>query len=225
MQYNKQTKNWIINKTKRTSQALNKILLDDLTEKEKRYFSVNKLGSGWQRLPDRKDPLGAIFWIHENLTPDEFEQLCCAMLSHHGVQDVKVSEKRASGADGGLDGFGRYKIGDQDESVAMQYKKFRPDRQIGTDDIQKFIGTIYLESFKYGFFITSSVFSDRAIEKARIANLDETKSVQIELLDKHKIIDLLLYRGDAVHGYGLHKTDLGWYYLNPELLRRELGKF
>lgn len=218
--YEKKEKRWIFN-----PKNYQTVILRDLTDKEERYFKYKKLGTGWFRLGDKNYALHAIWWIYQNLNPDEFEQLCCALLSHHQVTNIGISPKRESGADGGIDGFGEYLLDGETVKIAVQVKKFRPNRQVQTDEADKFVGALTKHNVYCGFFITTGIFSERTIKETYSLTHDERNNIRIELLDQNKIIEALLYRADSTHGYGLHKTDdLGLYYINPDMLRRSISK-
>lgn len=202
------------------------IELVTLTQKEAAYFKYQKLGYGWYRLPQKTRPYEAISWIYQNFNPDEFEQFCCAVLSHQNVKNVTVSEKRSSGADGGIDGLGQYLIDDKDVKIVFQAKRYKLGRQVKTNEVRDFIGAMLLNDIQYGFFITTSIFSDRSKKESEMITQDQTKPIHLELIDQDKLIECLLYRSNSIHGFGLHKTDeLGFYYLNPNMLRKAIEKY
>ena len=200
--------------------------LEEITAAEKRYFKVKNWGAGWYRLTDKSSGLGAIRWIYKNFTSDDFEKFCCAILSHHNVKDVKVSEKRNSGADGGIDGLGIYELEGAFVNVTFQAKKYKPENYIQHQEMRDFIGALIEKDIDYGIFITTGVFSENAIKCAEEATSNDRNNVHLDLIDKNKLVECMEYRGDSAHGYGLHKTDdKGWYYLNPNMLKTEISKF
>lgn len=202
------------------------VILHPLTDDEKGYFKFKNLGTGWKRLGvGDKYAMHAIWWLHQNLTPDEFEQFCCALLSHHGVKNLRVSEKRASGADGGIDGLGEYEIDGEVVNVLIQAKKYRPNRWVETDEADKFIGALTKKRVNRGFFITTGTFTDRTAQEVHDVTEDLGNKIEIELLDQNRIIDALLYKADSTHGYGLHKTDKGFYYINIGMLRDAIAEY
>lgn len=224
--YDKANKIWSLNHKIYKKYLSQLIELKDLTEKEQNYFKFKNLGTGWFRLPSKTDGLEAIFWLHQNLTPDEFEQFCCALLAHHQVKDVRVSPKRESGADGGLDGLGVYHLDGVTVNVAIQAKRYRPDIMVQDQVLRDFIGSLVAYDTNYGFFITTSIFSPQAKLTAESVNENANNKIQLQLLDGHDLVKCLIYRANSSHGYGLHRTDdLGFYYLNPTMLRREIKKY
>ena len=191
-----------------------------LTEKEKSYLHARGLGEGWTRIPEKLD---AIKWLHANLTPDEFENFCCAILTYSSVLNLSVSEKRqGSHADGGVDGRGEYWIDGKTERIVFEAKRYALTEQIGTDICQKLIGAMMGEKVKYGFIVTTGQFSDRTrsyVEKMRM-----DYDIMIELIDQDRLADIMLCRKDAPHGLGLHRTDIGLIYMNTDILRRSVTR-
>lgn len=203
---------------------LEKVKLRHLSDKEQKYLKhAHGLGDGWQNISDEGH---AINWIYK-MTPDDFEAFCCALLDHAKVQNLKVSEKREkSGADGGIDGYGELEIKGQMEKVLIQAKRYRPDNQITTNQIRDFLGAYDFENINYGFFITTSIFSDNALEQCKELNSRENGVKKIELIDKKRIIDIMLSKGKNIKGFGLYKTpDLDRLFINTYILKNSLDKY
>jgi len=218
---------WKINKKQYEEKNRNREKLLPITDSEKRYFGAKGLGDGWYRLSNKTSGMEAIWWMHRNFNPDEFEQFCCAVLAHHNVTDVEVSEKEGPyEIDGGIDGYGSYHLNGRNIDVAIQAKLYKPSRFVTRTETSHFVGSLHPKEMNYGFLITTATFSERAQEMVELTAAHKTNPIHIELIDQNALIECMTYRGDSPHGFGLHKTDdLGFYYLNPEMLRREIAKY
>ncbi|MEM6781398.1 MAG: restriction endonuclease [Pseudomonadota bacterium] len=196
----------------------------DLSDKEKSYLAYKGVyQEGWKRI---KDPLYVVRWLHENFTPDEFEVFCCKVLEHCGVRNAIVSEKRSSGADGGLDGTGELYIDDDLgwQKVAIQAKRYGLDKYSGDDQCRSFVGTLQQQRIEYGFFMTTGMLSERFIDTAEDFSHRPDINVNIECIDKHKLVEIMVYKGTDPYGFGLHKTDeLGFYYMNEHILKEAVS--
>lgn len=200
---------------KNTRNLKSPIRMRDLTHKEKKYFSFKKLGEGWKRIESTSD---CIRWIHQNLSPDEFEHFCISVLSTHCKVPIRITEKHPiSGADGGLDGTGEFQINGRTESVALQAKRYANSHWVTDDEGDRFVGALFKRGWKYGFFITTSIFSPQLKESVKEF---EKKGIFIELIDQKRLAEIMLMRQDQPHGYGLHCTDeYKLVYFNEGMLR------
>ena len=204
--YNREQQIWYVKKFKKRQ----------LTEKEQRFLQLKGLGEGWVNIPTK---IEAVKWLHREFTDDEFEQFCCGMLAHCNVQNVKVTPKRRySGADGGLDGLGDFKIESEIVKVAFEAKKHALNAQVGSDICQKLVGAMMEHKIKHGFIITTAVFSERA--KKSVQNFKENEGYQIELIDQDRMAEIMIFKQDSPHGFGLHRTDKGLIYMNEDILRQ-----
>ena len=84
------------------------------------------------------------------------------MLNHCHVQELRVSPKRRSGADGGIDGTGTISLENGHVQIVFEAKRYNSKYQVGSDICQKLAGAMGENNVKHGFIITTSVFSDRA---------------------------------------------------------------
>ena len=92
--------------------------------------------------------------------------------------------------------------------------------------MRDFKGALLEHKINYGIMITTGKISDRAVKRAQETNLDDTNQLKLELIDQNILIECMEYRGDLLHGFGLHKTDdLKWYYLNPGMLRKAISNY
>ena len=190
----------------------------DLTEREQRFLAANGLGPGWRNISSKTD---AIKWLHQNFTPDEFENFCIAILTEHCGVPVSLTEKRRiSGADGGFDGTGVLTIDGKPENIALQVKRYAPDRQVGQDHCQKFVGALFENGWRHGIIITTGTFSDRLYESVKI---NKERGIWIELIDQVRLAEIMLKKTDQQHGFGLHRTERGRIYINENILKRAAG--
>lgn len=188
------------------------------TLKEKSFLKYKGHGEGWSRINHELD---AIDWIYENFSHDEFEKFCCALLRHCNVYDVDVTPKRKSGADGGLDGIGLFVPNGHEVKIAFEAKKYQPDAQIGTDVCQKLFGAMSDKHIRYGFLITTAKISQR-VQKL-ITNYETNYNVYIHAIDRKEMARIMLEKGDGLQGLGLLKTDIGFVYMNKEILRQSIS--
>lgn len=133
----------------------------------------------------------------QDLSAEEFEQFSRKLLRVYGFADVRNT--RVS-KDGGIDGFGKLRIGLATMNVAFQCKRWQG--AVGRPDVDKFRGAIQGE-FEQGIFFTTSDFSP----EARDASL-RRGAVPIILLNGESIIDLMIDKGLGVERHPLHAYQL-----------------
>jgi restriction system protein len=104
--------------------------------------------------------------------------------------------------DHGIDGFG-YFISDEFRTsrVAIQCKRYT-DSAVSEPDIDKFKGTMDSFNAEYGIFITTTHFTESAINKSL-----QGRNTPVTLIDGRKIADL-------VERYQLHITPVQTYTLD-----------
>jgi hypothetical protein len=108
----------------------------------------------WSGLRDFDDLL--------DLTGIEFELFARDVLGTIGYRQVQ----HAGGA--GDESVDVWCTGEEGERVAVQCKKYRPPRAVGTPEMQQFVGMIYAHhGASRGIYVTTSRFRDRAIAMAR----------------------------------------------------------
>lgn len=196
------------------------------TAKESRYLKPRGLDDSWVRLPNK---IEAIKWLHLNFTPDEFEQFCCAILGEHcGGKNFQTTEKRkGSGADGGIDGVGEMYVEETGkvENIAFEAKRYKPSEQLGSDICQKLVGAMQGKKVKYGFIITTCIFSKNSIDYIETINNDEDVKIKIEMIDQERLAEIMIYKKDSQHGFGLHRTEEKHIiYMNEGILRNAVKK-
>jgi restriction system protein len=96
------------------------------------------------------------------LRSDEFEELIGDLLRESGYTQV-----RRVGGSGDL-AADLIATDSQGRKVIVQCKRYSPEKTVGTPDLQKFIGMLIVEhKADFGIFVTTSSFSQKAIEKAK----------------------------------------------------------
>lgn len=169
--------------------------------------------TGWKPI---KTELEAIKYLHANLTPLQFEHFCAEILTNHCKVPIKVTEKRpGSGADGGFDGIGEYTIDGQIQPVVLQVKRTAPNKQVGSNDWQCFIGAALLGDYRHCIMMTTGTFSAnlmQAVAKSRDLGF------QVELVDQNRLAHIMLSTGDNNRGFGLYRAPDGKLWLNTKIL-------
>ncbi|MFA5365088.1 MAG: restriction endonuclease [Candidatus Bathyarchaeia archaeon] len=130
--------------------------------------------------------------LHE-LTPRQFEILSRKLLQAYGFVQVNVT---TLSSDGGIDGYGKLKLGLATMSVAFQCKRWQGN--IGRPEVDKFRGAIQGE-FEQGVFFVTSDFT----QQARDASLKKG-AVPIILLNGESIVELMIEKGIGVERVPLY---------------------
>lgn len=179
----------------------------------RRYPLGQAVGNGWYTVSSQKHAIG---WIYENLTAEEFEYFCAALLKHCKVPHVQVtSKRRMSGADGGLDGIGHWDWGHGVKPIGLQAKKHNPDKQLGDNELRIFYGTLrsWDTPIYHGFLMTTAIFSPKLIQKNEQIFKD---GVEIELIDQKRLAQMML----SGNGYGLFETSVDQYVIHPDFIKK-----
>ena len=114
--------------------------------------------------------------------PTFFEKFCKRLLDVYGFSKMKVTRAHK---DGGVDGFGKLKIGFVEMSVAFQCKRWTKN-SIGRPEIDKFRGAIQGE-YEQGIFFTTAKFAKGA-EKVSF----KPGAVPIIMIDGPSIVDIMI---------------------------------
>ena len=117
----------------------------------------------------------------QSLSSREFEQFARRLLTAYGFQDVEVTQ---ISSDGGIDGYGRLRLGLATMNVAFQSKKWQGN--VGRPKVDEFRGAIQGE-YEQGVFFTTSDFTPGARE----ASLKKG-AVPIILLNGESIVKLMI---------------------------------
>ena len=126
--------------------------------------------------------LRAIMLTHiRRLDPGTFEEFAKKLLEAYGFLEMKVTQYSK---DGGIDGYGKLKVGLAYLNVAFQCKRFRKT-SVCRSEIDKFRGAIQGQ-FEQGIFFTTSTFG-----KGAEAASFRPGAVPIILIDGKGIVDLM----------------------------------
>ncbi len=123
----------------------------------------------------------------QDLTPKQFERFAGALLSAYGFTEIKVSGRSS---DGGIDGYGKLRVGLARMNVAFQCKRWQG--LVGRPEIDKFRGAIQGE-YEQGIFFTTSDFSIQA-QEASI----KKGAAPVVLLNGDAIVQLMVEKGLGV---------------------------
>lgn len=118
----------------------------------------------------------------KSLNPYEFETFCRNLLEVYGFVDLSVTQKSR---DGGIDGFGKLKIGLAYMNVAFQCKRWNTD-SVSRKEIDAFRGSIQGE-YEQGIFFTTSTFT----KEAMVYSIKQG-AVPIILIDGKMIVDFMI---------------------------------
>lgn len=125
-----------------------------------------------------------------------FEEFCMHLLNEYGFSNVAVTQKSR---DGGIDGYGRLKVGLAHMNVAFQCKRW-DNTTISRKEIDAFRGAIQGE-YEQGIFFTTSSFSKDAMKFSI-----KQGAVPIILIDGRMIVDFMIEKQ-----FGIEHEDLPIY--------------
>lgn len=132
----------------------------------------------------------------KEIDPEIFEIFCKKLLKVYGFKDLKVTKPKK---DGGVDGYGKLKVGISYLNVAVQCKRWK-NTTVGRTEIDKFRGAIQGD-FEQGIFITTSKFSKEALSATT-----KKGAVPIILIDGMMIIDIMIEKK-----FGIEVTEMPLY--------------
>lgn len=118
----------------------------------------------------------------KKLPPATFEFFAKKLLDVYGFENVCVTK---TGADGGIDGYGKLKVGLAYMGVAFQCKRW-DKTSIGRPEIDKFRGAIQGQ-YEQGIFFTTAKFVPAATEVSI-----RPGAVPIILIDGPSIVELMI---------------------------------
>lgn len=118
----------------------------------------------------------------KKLPPATFEFFAKKLLDVYGFENVCVTK---TGPDGGIDGYGKLKVGLAHMGVAFQCKRW-DKTSIGRPEIDKFRGAIQGQ-YEQGIFFTTAHFVPAATEVSI-----RPGAVPIILIDGPSIVDLMI---------------------------------
>lgn len=129
----------------------------------------------------------------KGLNPYEFEKFCMNLLDVYGFVDLSVTQKSK---DGGIDGFGKLKIGLAYMNVAFQCKRWNTG-VVTRKGIDAFRGSIQGE-YKQDIFFTTSSFTKEAMNYSI-----KQGAVPVILIDGNMIVDVMIEKQ-----FGIEHEDL-----------------
>ena len=135
----------------------------------------------------------------QSLSPRDFELFARRLLKTYGFVDMKVTQ---TAKDGGIDGYGKLRVGLAMMNVAFQCKRWQGN--VGLIEVDRFRGAISGE-FEQGIFFTTSDFTPNA----RDASL-KRGAVPIILINGEGIMNLMIEKG-----FGVQRVPLYIYYERP----------
>lgn len=118
----------------------------------------------------------------KKIDPYSFEIFAQRLLQEYGFTDIEVTRKSK---DGGIDGYGKLKVGISNLNISFQCKRWK-NGIVGRTEIDKFRGAIQGE-YEQGIFFTTSKFTIGA-QKADI----KSGAVPIILIDGELIVDFMI---------------------------------
>lgn len=120
----------------------------------------------------------------KKMTPAAFEAFGREILDGYGFENTQVT---SVAKDGGIDGFGRLKVGLAFLNVAFQCKRWK-NTTIQRPEIDRFRGAAQ-GSYEQGIFFTTSTYSKGAIDASI-----KPGAIPIVLLDGLAIVDLMIQK-------------------------------
>jgi len=133
------------------------------------------------------------------LTPRQFELFARKLLQAYGFVEVNAT---SFSPDGGIDGYGKLRLGLATMNVAFQCKRW--EGNVSRPEVDKFRGAMQGE-FEQGVFFVTSDFTSQAREASLKKGV-----VPIILLNGESIVDLMIQKG-----IGVERTPLYMYYERP----------
>ena len=146
-----------------------------------------------ERITQIEEALAADLLVKvKEIQPQNFEKLVVQLLVKMGyggsIEDAGSVTSQSH--DEGIDGIIKEDILGLD-SIYLQAKRYT-DNPVGGPELQKFIGALSLKHAKKGVFITTSTFSNQAIEYAKSAE------ARIILIDGHQLCKYMIQFGLGV---------------------------
>lgn len=116
-----------------------------------------------------------------NLSPRQFEAFSKKLMEAYGFVDVEITDV---GPDGGIDGYGKLRLGLATINAAFQCKRWKGS--VGRTEVDKFRGAIQGE-YEQGVFFTTSEFTGQAKEASI-----RKGAVPVILLNGSSIVDIMI---------------------------------
>ena len=118
------------------------------------------------------------------MSPKKFEQFSRRLISKMGVEFTEEGTQVSN--DGGIDGLGYHRDSNEFRTTrgVIQCKRYNTG-DVGSPDIDKFIGAMVKKKADYGIFITNSHFSKAARRAAK-------EGVPITLINGDELVNLIV---------------------------------
>lgn len=124
----------------------------------------------------------SVIKLIKKINPIHFENFTKNLLEAYGFEDVEVTR---FSRDGGIDGFGRMKVGLGVITVAFQCKRYST-KSVTTKEIQEFRGSIQGKC-EQGLFFTTSQYTKNCEEL-----MFQPGAVPIIMIDGQGIVDIMI---------------------------------
>ena len=143
------------------------------------------------------------------MDPYDFEQFCGQLLRVMGFRDVEVTEKSG---DGGIDGYGRLKVGIVTVNAAFQCKRNQPGNNIGRPIVDGVRGAT-MGLYEQAIIVTTASFTKEARESSIRAG-----AIPVVLVDGNELVDLMIRNemGVATHAFKMPIIDEDFFNPNDE---------
>lgn len=126
-----------------------------------------------------------------NLDPKDFEQLIIDLMNAMDYGAGGESKRIGKAGDGGVDGvISEDKLGL--DVVYLQAKRYAPENSIGPEQVRGFIGALSIRRASKGVFVTTSRFTEAAIEETRMSGQ------RVILIDGKQLAALMIQYGVGV---------------------------
>ena len=129
----------------------------------------------------------------KKLPPEAFEKFAKRLLEVYGFEKMKVTSVTN---DGGIDGFGKLRVGLAHMNVAFQCKRWTTSN-VGRPEIDKFRGAIQGE-YEQGLFFTTASFASGAKQVSV-----KPGAVPIILVDGRSIVEMMIEKSFGVEQQSL----------------------
>lgn len=168
----------------------------------KKSFRDKNSHSNYTEPPEELEPWKLeLSDIIKNMNPFAFERLTQRILRECGFSQVYVTKKTS---DGGIDGFGKLKIGGIfTYNVAFQCKRY--SGSVAASEIRDFRGSL-AKNIEKGIFITTGSFTRQAIEEASNAGKQ-----QIDLIDGSDFVDKLVEFQIGINAKTIYEVDRNYF--------------
>jgi len=149
-------------------------------EPAKAYINVLQLKENHEKYIDefKKQILDQL----KSIEPNQFENFGKKLLEVYGFIEIKVTKPSR---DGGIDGYGKLKVGMSHLNVAFQCKRWN-NTKVSRTEVDKFRGATQGD-FEQAILFTTSSFSKEALQATT-----KKGAIPVILIDGNLIVDLMI---------------------------------